>query len=805
MTGPHQAGSAPDGDRNRHEPQMPQEPLEPSDDGLADDLNEGVDGDAGANSAVGPHDDVSEVGSAGAASSTDAGSPGDVGDELDARDREMTAALRRAISARVAAMPDASDWTPDDIADLAAARARRRTAGRAGLAVAAGIAVVAAVVGWRLLHDDAGNVVVAADALYRGEAGEVSGSADERSDGSAADSPGGVPEDPEAEQPTAPSQMTSEARSSGPVLSWTEVDSGLWEAWGLQTLSDGRVLAHGVVNSAEWPEVDTREVAVVTSDGVTWTDVSLPPGVSSSLVAASGELWVAAGRDMFGGFDGADSDRVYVSTDNADTWTELSIESLPGTAPASPWVTPTAQVTSALVSGDDIVVAVRAGASLEVAALAEARGVVPADRTAAGWIYYGSPDRTVTLLLEDRAGTGSDTSDTSGASDGDGAFVVGGQDQLDVTFEELGLTDEEQEALLGGSRPVWLLHSDGDTLEVTTTTEGNVRGTVTDDGFVLYVVDVFGSSPGSILTSADGRSWDERPFDTFGISEAAFAAGAVWIPVYEPSGTRLDRAAFGETPQPAALFEGLTALQLHAGPAGLAVTASADADSGFAAGSVIGPDGSDAAGLGAGELTDAEFMESLLPSVAITVDGYELRYNEPPGGMTLWDVSAEAAVRVFDAGTLLQAEIDGVRETPDGDGISLTFEDPDSGADLVTFGADELSVVADQFAAAMDELSAELSADSAAALDASSDDFAGFEGPEYWLGWSSDGSAWGWQELTETFGPDIDTTWVEVAVGRDFVVAVVHPTAVQPVPAPDGSDALVAVPQRSRLLVAPAG
>ena len=46
-----------------------------------------------------------------------------------------------------------------------------------------------------------------------------------------------------------------------------------------------------------------------------------------------------------------------------------------------------------------------------------------------------------------------------------------------------------------------------------------------------------------------------------------------------------------------------------------------------------------------GSWPDADFELSL----QVTKDGYELRYNEPAGGFTLWDSTRDAAVYVFDA------------------------------------------------------------------------------------------------------------------------------------------------------------
>lgn len=45
------------------------------------------------------------------------------------------------------------------------------------------------------------------------------------------------------------------------------------------------------------------------------------------------------------------------------------------------------------------------------------------------------------------------------------------------------------------------------------------------------------------------------------------------------------------------------------------------------------------------------------------------------------------------------------------------------------------------------------------------------EGPQQWVGWSADGTRWGWQSLADAFGIDEATAWAEFAVGQDFAIA----------------------------------
>ena len=54
-------------------------------------------------------------------------------------------------------------------------------------------------------------------------------------------------------------------------------------------------------------------------------------------------------------------------------------------------------------------------------------------------------------------------------------------------------------------------------------------------------------------------------------------------------------------------------------------------------------------------------------------------------------------------------------------------------------------------------------------------------GVPLWLGWSADGTDWGWQSLPDAFGITEGEPWAQLAVGRDFVIARVE-TVVSPTP-----------------------
>ena len=82
----------------------------------------------------------------------------------------------------------------------------------------------------------------------------------------------------------------------------------------------------------------------------------------------------------------------------------------------------------------------------------------------------------------------------------------------------------------------------------------------------------------------------------------------------------------------------------------------------------------------------------LVPTYQVAKDGYELRYNEPEGGITLWDLSEDTAIYVFDAENAQSNMLpEGVREVEGGDDGPdlLVFEHPETGEHLVSFTMEE--------------------------------------------------------------------------------------------------------------------
>jgi len=236
----------------------------------------------------------------------------------------------------------------------------------------------------------------------------------------------------------------------------------------------------------------------------------------------------------------------------------------------------------------------------------------------------------------------------------------------------------------------------------------------------------------TMLTSPDGQDWDNQTLD------ASFARGWLRGTAFEPDGTvwmlrsdgidsyvvRLSNSGSEVHSAPIGNFSGFD--EFSVGPAGLATTA-IPSERGVS-------------------------DDSGMPVGRVAKDGYELRYGEPAGGITLWDLTADTAVYVFSPEAIESVEPpEGVREVEEGDVFELTFEDPDTGEDLVTFTMEDLEAVfGDQIGAS------------------------GSPFDDMWVGWSADGSAWGWQTVREAFGlGDADARAI-VAVGGDFVVASVQ-------------------------------
>ena len=457
----------------------------------------------------------------------------------------------------------------------------------------------------------------------------------------------------------------------------------------------------------------------------------MPSGIIPNHIDISGDRWVVAGPEAGSDpFDGT-LGRAFFSDDEGTTWTELAYGSppRPGAGVVS-YVIEHAAVTSALVSGENIVLVVATGRSLDLYELLEGRGLVPEGKSVVGW--QSSHSGSIVLELAD-AGT------TSGSIT---LFEYGSSsdavESMSLTYDELGLTDEERATFddAGGLNGRVLVYasdgsSDGSTVELATEYEGWAwSGVATDEGFVLMVH----GPQQTIITSPDGRLWSEQPSLGNGFSAWTVAAGGtIWQMGSDELGTLSIRSGgYGEAPTTAATFESIQPTGVLAvGPAGLIITAVPVSDA-------------------------ARDMAFGFPEGRVAKDGYELRYNEPEGGITLWDLDADAAVYVFEAEDALSEQPpEGVREISGGEGYGVVFEDPETGDDLVTFTDEDLVPI---FMLAVDGSTAPLTLED-------------FEPPSIWVGWSAEGTAWGWQLMADAFGIDDGEPWAEFAVGGDFVLA----------------------------------
>ena len=514
--------------------------------------------------------------------------------------------------------------------------------------------------------------------------------------------------------------------STGPVLQWTEIDIGFGDLYRLESVGDGRIVARAWSDPGTTDTYGAERIAV-TTNGTGWTEVPLPAGVVPDQIDVSGDRWLVAGPEAGSDpFDGSVG-RAFFSDDEGASWTEVDLGLPPDPAPVSPYVSVHSGVTSALVSGENMVLAVASGRSLDLHGLLEGRGLVPEGRAVVGW--HGSQSGVIEFDLADAPASGDGSGSPGTLEYSYGSTVV---ESMPLSYDELGLTGEERAVFEDpGIGRVLVYAGDSAAVELVAEYEGWAwSGVATGEGFILKVV----GPPEMIVTSPDGREWSEQPLLGSGSSAGMDAPdGTIWYVGFDLSrGLSIEHAGYGEDPTIAATFEGLQPTGGPAvGPAGLVVTAVPWSDS--------------TTGLSSG-----------FPEGRVSKDGYELRYNEPELGITLWDLGTDAAVYVFEPEDIMNEQFpQGVRETSGDEGFAVVFEDPETGADLVTFTEQDLDAI---FAPAVDGTAAPRTLED-------------YEPPEMWVGWSADGTAWGWQLMADAFGIEDGEPWAEFAVGADFVLA----------------------------------
>lgn len=599
----------------------------------------------------------------------------------------------------------------------AAARARARQVRRVIGSVAASVALIfGGVVVYNASRDDAVTTSTAAaeDTLDAAADGtpqaDAPSATDMESDGDPADPGDATTADPGSAQPDG-AELTPADLSTGPVLDWVEV-APLAGAVSVHPTGDGRVYAR----SFEGNGMQLR----VTADGVTWDSLPTPRLDRVDLVDLSGDTWLITGWDRDAG------EMLLWSDDGGATWNTLAtgfgeLEPL-----ESPYLASSEFVAAVAASGGRILVATQTFVDFDVAALLVDLGVADSQEDLFGF-GWGSG------VIE--------------AEVGDAASPR----QVVITYEEAGLDAETTEFLEQGDRgAIHLYMSEGASLDFVAEFEGGgPQALPSDDGFTLSF---FGVDGRTLVTSPDGVDWTEISVSPFG-ELAAGPDGALWEAAWDDGTFAVRRSTdAGRTFSAVASWPALRpAGGIHVGEAGVVTT-------------VYPVSGQFPAG------DPNEGGLAMFDGAVIERDGYELRYNVPEGGISLWDVAAGEAVVVFEDVVGGNDPPAGVTEIDDGDGFRLIFEDPETGEPLVTFTEEDFAQLDDYFAEGVG------SASEMAPLEDEFGEPVPLEFPEIWIGWSADGAEWGWQSLEEAFSVEASDVWAQIAVGDGFVVARVEPS-----------------------------
>lgn len=571
--------------------------------------------------------------------------------------------------------------------------------------------------------------------------------------GEGEDDPGGGA----AEASVESTETRSQRLSTGPVLEWTEVDPGFDDLFQFESVGDGQVIARA------WTDGDGQGLfgqrMVVSDNGTDWTELALPEGLFPEQVNISADRWVVTGRYPDSTWPDAGPDRLFFSDDEGATWTETIID-VPSEA-ASPYVVERWWASPVLVEGRRMVLVLSTSSDIDGETLLDDLGRLPPDKRVV--FALPTPDG-VTFTLVDSDAHEAFAAFTSGPSGLSAVYgysneelPVPAYEELELTYDEVGFTESEMfELFAPSSVPVTrIFASDGATGEVVASYEGWIlSGAATAEGFLLVLIS---DDDTTVLTSPDGLVWSEgRSFGPAYGGAKVSTDGTIWWAESEMDGSfDVQRARPGAAPEHLATFDGV-----HypgrpvVGPAGLVVVATWDRS--------------------ASPRVDG----ALLSEGRVDRDGFELRYDGSREILTLWDLSEDAAVYVFGPEDM-QSETppDGVRLAGDDRAFALTFEDPETGADLVTFTADDMAFLIGMATADLE---------AASGVDP--------DWPEQWLGWSADGTAWGWQSLNEALGIHDANIWAEFAVGQDFLITRV--ASFQPPNPADPTDSGQVLPTR---------
>lgn len=540
--------------------------------------------------------------------------------------------------------------------------------------------------------------------------------------------------------------------STGPVLQWTEQDLGLESALFVEATSDGRVVLAGGMRGATF-------AARVTDDGESWSTLPLPDGVVPLDVDAGGDRWVLIGAPP--GIHPNDADifgAVFVTDDDGASWTKATLASLPDEG-LPDYASSSKRVVEVFTSGDQTVAAVLTFSRFDLESLLTDQGRIPAGARMSYWV----PDED--SISARFRGVGSD----DGVSD---------ETEINWTYAELSLSPEQVDVVdnVESDARIHLFAGEGPTLAHVASFGGSdAVGRWTDSGFVVLTDDWSHVTPqpqapqapaweGVMLvvtlddlttqTSPDGRTWLSRPFVEYSDGtnregSTVGPTGTVWSSWREGSGegrVRITRETGDQSPVETAEFHRLNAIEpLEAGPAGLAAMARLAMRDGW----------------------------SFARTGRVIKGGYELRYDEPRGGVTLWDLGSDESVYEFESRIVEGLGTpDGTHQQGDGLSYTLTFDDPEAPGEHVEFDAFDLQSVFGRcwWTSRRPGVFVE--------RQAAQRGWAPGMFPDFWpwVGWSADGVDWGWQALPEALDTCDASADISLAVGTDYVVALLQPS-----------------------------
>ena len=571
-----------------------------------------------------------------------------------------------------------------DIAERAAARARTRRVRHGVVSLAAAAAMIAGgLAAWNTLGGDGGdgNIQVATQPAVpettapeaeqaTAESGPAAAGADlaDLGDEPAAESAAGPAgdespavnrqlADPTASEPfdgavqadprptvTDSSLLTPEELSTGPSLTWIEVDfdtsTGLTDVYRMESVGDGRIVALG------WG--DAGDQIVVTTDGTTWTAIGMPDGIYPDLPDIGGDRWVVGGPDTT---DPQNRGRVFFSDDEGATWSELTVDIVSDAELLPSYCVRRSRVSSVLASGDRMVAVVETHTDLDLQELLVASGRAPDQDSILHWRYTDS-------ALVVNLGEGTDV------------------ESIEIPLDELGLAPGQSAPCAGPDglhdQRVHIFTSNGAGTEPAGRYRGvNTAAISTAEGFFITLRTGEGDL---LLTSPDGRTWTEHAISEQGyVPVARGPDGAAWRSARSYDSYRIERLSIDSGPGTAAGFEGLRPGPiLTAGPAGVVTTAEPISGAG----------------------TDSR------SEIRIVKDGYELRLDQAWGDLALWNLAEDVAVYKFAAPEIMfrASPPEGLHFVIEDDGSqTLVFEDPETGDDLVAFTTADLERSASQF------------------------------------------------------------------------------------------------------------